>query len=253
MHAGFSGGEMHMAEFEIDVVTPDGKMGSFVAHPDGEGPFPAVILYMDAPGIREELRDFARRIASQGYFCLLPDMYYRNGQLRFDFSMDRDNVFKLVMATMATLNVDRVMRDTKGMLDYLDAHPAVKGPYGCVGYCMSGQYVVAAAGTFPDKIVATASLYGVGIVTDQADSPHLLVPAIKGELYLGFAAHDPWVSDDVIPALTKTLEDHGVSYECEIHPETEHGFCFPQRPAYVKDRAEIAWRKMSEMFDRRLK
>ncbi len=71
-----------MAEFEIEVVTPDGKMGSFVAHPDGNGPFPAVILYMDAPGIREELRDFARRIASQGYFCLLPDMYYRNGQLR---------------------------------------------------------------------------------------------------------------------------------------------------------------------------
>ncbi|MEN3950748.1 dienelactone hydrolase family protein [Iodidimonas sp. SYSU 1G8] len=242
-----------MAELETDIPTPDGRMNSFAAWPDTGGPFPAVILYMDAPGIREELRDFARRIASQGYFCLLPDMYYRNGVLRFDFSMDRDNAFKLVMATMATLNVDRVMRDTKGMIDWLEARPEVRGPYGCVGYCMSGQYVVAAAGTFPDKIVATASLYGVGIVTDQPDSPHLLVPNIKGELYLGFAAHDPWVADDVIPTLTKTLDQHGVAHECEIHPETEHGFCFPQRPAYVKDRAEIAWRKMSDMFDRRLK
>src|SRR5690348_1625734 len=100
-------GETHVTEFQLDVETPDGKMNSFAAHPDEGGPFPAVILYMDAPGIREELRDFARRIASQGYFCLLPDMYYRNGVLRFDFSMDRDNVFKLVMATMATLSVER--------------------------------------------------------------------------------------------------------------------------------------------------
>jgi carboxymethylenebutenolidase len=242
-----------MTEFETGVPTPDGTMGCFAVHPDGPGPFPAVILYMDAPGIREELRDFARRIAGDGYFCLLPDMYYRNGTLRFDFSMDRDNVFKLVMATMATLDVARVMRDTGGMIDWLDAHPKARGPYGCVGYCMSGQYVVAAAGTYPHKIVATASLYGVGIVTDKPDSPHLLAPAIKGELYLGFAAHDPWVPDNVIPDLTRALDAAGVAYECEIHPDTEHGFCFPQRPAYVKDRAEIAWDKMMRMYERRLK
>ncbi|MGE0669066.1 MAG: dienelactone hydrolase family protein [Sphingomonadales bacterium] len=242
-----------MAEFETDIQTADGRMSSFAAYPDGNGPFPAVILYMDAPGIREELRDFARRLASQGYFCLLPDMYYRNGTLRFDLSMDRDNAFKVMMAAMNTLNVERVMRDTRGMIDWLAARPEVKAPYGCVGYCMSGQYVVAAAGTFPDEIVATASLYGVGIVTDREDSPHLRIPNIKGELYLGFAETDHWVTEDVIPTVTKALEDHGVAYECEIHPETEHGFCFPRRPAYVEDRAEIAWRKMSDMFDRRLK
>ncbi len=180
-------------------------------------------------------------------------MYYRNGTLRFDLSMDRDNAFKVMMAAMNTLNVEKVMRDTQGMIDWLDASPETKAPYGCVGYCMSGQYVVAAAGSFPDKIVATASLYGVGIVTDREDSPHLLVPQIKGELYLGFAETDHWVTEDVIPTVTKALEDHGIAYECEIHPDTEHGFCFPQRPAYVAERAEIAWRKMSEMFDRQLK
>ena len=112
-----------MAEFEIDVVTPDGKMGSFVAHPDGKGPFPAVILYMDAPGIREELRDFARRIASQGYFCLLPDMYYRNGQLRFDFSMDRDNVFKLVMATCSSERLPLVCQSMPSAVYSLACQP----------------------------------------------------------------------------------------------------------------------------------
>ncbi len=80
-----------MQEFHVDVTTPDGQMECFVAHPDGQGPFPPVILYMDVPGIREELRDFSRRIASQGYFSVLPDLYYRDGKVRFDLSKGRDD------------------------------------------------------------------------------------------------------------------------------------------------------------------
>ena len=66
-----------MVEINFEIRTGDGLMDCFAAHPGGDGPFPPVILYMDAPGIREELRDITRRIAGQGYFCLLPDLYYR--------------------------------------------------------------------------------------------------------------------------------------------------------------------------------
>ena len=242
-----------MGEFHVDVETADGQMSCFAAHPDGDGPFPAVILYMDAPGIREELRDFARRIAGEGYFCLLPDMYWRMGQLRFNMAIEPDVCVPLMLKTMETINLDKIKRDTEGMLAYLNAHDKVRGPYGCVGYCMSGQYVVMAAGEFPDDIKATASLYGVGIVTDSDQSPHINAAKITGELYLGFAEEDPWVDDNVIPTVTKTLDDAGVTYECEIHPATEHGFCFPQRPAYVEDRAEIVWDKVFAMYERQLK
>ena len=242
-----------MNEFHVDVKTPDGMMNCFAAHPEGEGPFPAVILYMDAPGIREELRDFARRIAGEGYFCLLPDMYWRAGTLRFDMITDPDATFPLMLKTMETINLEKIKRDTEGMIAYLNGHEKVRGPYGCIGYCMSGQYVVMAAGEFPDDIVATASLYGVQIVTDQPDSPHIKAADVKGELYLGFAEHDPWVEDHVIPTLAETLDKAGVTYELEIHPKTEHGFCFPQRPAYVEDRAEIVWNKVFAMYDRCLK
>ncbi len=68
-----------MIEQQVTVTTKHGLMPCFAACPDGPGPFPPVIFYMDAPGTREELRNMARRIATYGYFCLLPDMYYRLG------------------------------------------------------------------------------------------------------------------------------------------------------------------------------
>lgn len=236
----------------VKIKTDAGEMETFIAAP-GDGTYPAVILYMDAPGIREELYDFARRIAGQGYLVLLPDMYYRLGQIRYDLSkMDaamRDHMF----ASMGSLTNALVMDDTRGMLDYLKTSKHAKaGPKGCIGYCMSGQYVVSAAGTFPDEFAASASLYGVGIVTDKADSPHLLSDKIKGELYLGFAAKDVFVPDHVIPDLKAALDKNKVTYKLDIWPGTDHGFCFPQRPAYVEDAAEKVWVLVFDMYKRRL-
>ena len=73
-----------MHEAHVKVTTKHGVMPAFIACPDTTGPFPAVIFYMDAPGTREELRNMARRIARHGYFCILPDMYYRLGTVHFD-------------------------------------------------------------------------------------------------------------------------------------------------------------------------
>jgi len=117
---------------------------------------------------------------------------------------------------------------------------------------MSGQYVISAAGSFPDHFAATASLYGVRIVTDEADSPHLLVPKIKSELYLGFAETDEWVPDNVIPTLRNALDENGVTYQLDICPETHHGFCFPERPNYHEASAEAVWEKVFEMYARQL-
>lgn len=237
----------------INIKTDDGAMETFVAAP-GDGAYPPVILYMDAPGIREELYDFARRIAGEGYLALLPDMYYRLGKLRFDMSRMDDAMRKEMFGAMGSLTNALVMDDTEAMFQWLQGTPqARKGPAGCIGYCMSGQYVVSAAGTFPDRFAASASLYGVGIVTDKADSPHLLAPRIKGELYLGFAEKDVYVPDNVIPDLKAALDKNKVSYKLDIWPGTDHGFCFPQRAAYVEDAAEKVWTLVFDMYERRLK
>ena len=245
-----------MNEETVTIPTNDGSMTAYVFHNTDAGPQPAVILYMDAPGIREELFDFCRRIANEGYFVLLPDMYYRLGEIRFDYKKLVDETLpfrKQMFDAMGSLNNKMVMDDTRGMLDFLADQPnANTDAMGCIGYCMSGQYVVSAAGTYPEHFAASASLYGVGIVTENDDSPHLLAEHMKGELYLGFADTDPYIPDNVVPTLKSALDEHNVTYTLDVWPETEHGFCFPNRPVYREDAAEKVWTHVFDMYARKL-
>ena len=243
-----------MIEQEIIVTTKHGNMPSFTVHPDGPGPYPAILFYMDAPGIREELRNMARRIAKAGYFVILPDMYYRMGLLRFDIPHRTDAMSVVIRGAMNHLTNALVTDDTAGMLAYLDAQAAVKaGPVGCVGYCMSGRYITTAAARFPHRIAAAASLYGVGIVTDKEDSPHLLLDQVKGELYYAFAEHDQTVPDHVIPDLKAALTKTGVSSAVDVFPGTHHGFAFPERAVYDALAAEDSWAKIFALWARKLK
>ena len=196
-----------MIERDVIVTTKHGNMPSFAACPDEPGHFPAIIFYMDAPGIREELRNMARRIAKHGYFCLLPDMYYRLGTLRFDIPRRTDEMSAVIRPAMNHLTNALVMDDTAGMLAFLDSQDKVTpGPVGCVGHCMSGRYITTAAARFSHRFAASGSMYGVGIVTDQEDSPHLLLDKVEGELYYAFAETDATVPDHVIPDLKVALE-----------------------------------------------
>lgn len=243
-----------MIEQNVVVTTKYGPMPSFAVCPDGPGQYPGIIFYMDAPGIREELRNMARRIAKHGYFCLLPDMYYRLGQLRFDVPRRDDTMFQVMRAAMNSLTNALVMDDTAGMIGWLDAQEKCEpGPLGCVGYCMSGQYITAAAATFPHRIASAASLYGVGIITDKEDSPHLQLDKVKGELYYAFAETDRSVPEHIPGELKGLLERHGIKHELKVFPGTEHGFAFAERAVYSTLAAEETWDKMLALWARTLK
>ncbi len=244
-----------MNERHVDIETPDGPMPTFTCWPGpgqkGEGPFPAIVFYMDAPAIREELYDMARRMAAEGYFVILPDLFYRFGHIRFP----RRNSYSRTVwkAIMAELSNAMVMDDTRLLLAYMAGLDIVRsGPKACIGYCMSGRIVTTAAAEFADVFAASASLYGVGIVTSKDDSPHFRVQEIKGEIYYGFAETDSTVPAYVIPTLKAALDQHGVDYVLEIHPGTEHGFCFPQRDVYDETAAEKVYARFMDMCRRKL-
>jgi len=242
-----------MIERDVIVTTKHGKMPSFLVAPEGNERHPGIIFYMDAPGIREELRNMCRRIAKAGYVCLLPDMYYRLGTIRFDIPRRDDAMSAVIRPTMNSLTNALVTDDTAAMLAFLDAEDAVKpGPIGCVGHCMSGRYITTVAARFPHRIAAAASLYGVGIVTEAEDSPHKLLGDVKGELYYAFAEHDQSVPAHVIPALESALEKAGTKHTLEVYPGTHHGFCFPERQVYDALAAEATWEKIFAMWARYL-
>ena len=244
-----------MTEKHLQIRTADGVMETFLAHPGHEGASPVVVLYMDAPGIREELYGFVRRIAAEGYCCVLPDLYYRRGRIRYDLREMSAEQGREMFAHMRSLTNALVLSDTRALLEALENEPlAASGPKGCIGYCMSGQYVMSVAGTFPEHFRASVSCYGVGIVTRKPDTPHRLVENVRGEMFFAFAEKDDYVPDGVIETLRKTLDQHVVAHQIEIYAGTEHGFCFPERHGiYVEAAAEDVWRRSIEMFGRQLK
>jgi carboxymethylenebutenolidase len=240
-----------MIDRQLDIRTPDGAMNTFVTHPEEGGPFPVVIFLMDAPGKREELHDMARRLGSAGYYVLLPNLYYRRVR---EFVADMTEESRKVMFEhMNTLSNAMVCRDFSELLRFADADPAAApGPVGCVGYCMSGPFVFAAAAAFPERVAAAASMHGVRLYVDAPDSPHLGASRVKGELYFGCAETDVWAPPEMIEKLGAHLAESGARHRIEWYPGTQHGFVFPKRAVYVRDAAERHWERLHALFARNL-
>lgn len=244
-----------MIERQLDIPTRDGATTTFIVHPERDGPHPVVLFLMDAPAIREELRDMARRLATSGYYVMLPNLYYRAGVMELGpIPADPADPARARMFTlMQGLDRDRVMSDCRAMLDFAGADPAAAdGPVGTVGYCMSGPYAIQAAHFLRDRVKAAASLHGVALMTDAPDSPHLCARQTDAELYFGCAQIDRWFPEEMIAPLRDDLAANGVNAEVEFCPGVEHGYVFPQRAAYDKAAAERHWERILALFRRRL-
>ncbi|HYU15024.1 MAG TPA: dienelactone hydrolase family protein [Candidatus Acidoferrum sp.] len=234
------------------MPTPDGSMNTFVTFPEEGGPFPVVLFYMDAPGKREELHDMARRLGTAGYFVVLPNLYYR---VTREFTMVRDEAgFKRMFAMMGQLSIEMIMRDTQAMLDFVDTHPEAKAEaVGAVGYCMSGPFVFTAAARFRSRLRCAASIYGVALVTDREDSPHLTAGQIAGEMYFACAETDRYAPREMIDKLEAHLATTGIRHRVEWYPGAEHGFAFPRREGiYHQPSAERHWERLFALFRRNL-
>jgi carboxymethylenebutenolidase len=243
-----------MIERTVDVPTGDGVMETFVCHPERGGPYPPVLMLMDAPGIRQELYDMASRLASVGYFVLLPNLYYRAGRdTKYgpDVLTHGSTEHQRMRAVRTKMTIPPVMRDVAAMLSFIDAQPCAKaGPVGAHGYCMSGPYALAAAARYPDRIAAAASFYGTWLVSEAEESPHLTLGKAKGELYIACAEHDELAPLPMVEELRALFEQSGATGELEIYPAVHHGFGFPQRWCYDRAAAERHWERLISLYRR---
>jgi len=211
---------------------------------------------MDAPGIREELRDMARRLGTVGYYVMLPNLYYRANVEELGSVVGEANIAtrQKALQLMTTINVPMIMQDVDALLAFArQDKAATPGPMGCVGYCMSGQYAINAAVRHTERIRAAASIYGVALVSDQADSPHLAPQRTDARLYFGCAEHDSYAPLPMIDQLRAEISATGGNAEVEMYPGTAHGFAFPSRPAYDKPAAERHWERLFTLFGDALK
>lgn len=220
----------------IHISTRDGQCRCFTFTPKGQGPWPGVIVYMDAFAIRPALLELGQRIADLGYFVLVPDLFYRSGSYA---AMDPRAIFghpeafkELKEKFMVHATVDNIMSDTRAFLDYLNQQPQVRrGTVGTTGYCMGGRFSLAAAGTFPERVAASASFHGGNLAADDPGSPHLLASKMKARVLVAGATEDGSFPDAMKQRLEHALAEAHVTHVVETWP-AKHGWTFYDTPVY---------------------
>ncbi|MBV9511291.1 MAG: dienelactone hydrolase family protein, partial [Caulobacteraceae bacterium] len=219
--------------------------------PDGAGPWPAVILYMDALAIRPALKDMAERMASYGFVVLLPDLFYRAGPYA---PLDPKVVFagdvRAAIAPLAgTTSNAKAAEDTAAFIAYLDTRKDVKGrKIGVTGYCMGGGMAIAAAAAYPDRIAAAATYHGGALANDSKLSPHLGAPRIKAKVYIGVAENDNSYPPEMAERFERALKDAGVDYVSELYEGAAHGWTQTDFPVHNAAAEEEHWRTLIGLF-----
>ena len=233
------------------VTTPDGTCTVRLFTPDGEGPWPGVVMYPDAGGVRKTLEEMAAKLADFGYAVLLPDVYYRLGDwapidMKTGFG-DREQR-KRLMSMIGSVTPMMMAIDAEAFFDYLADRPEVSGDrFGTTGYCMGGRTSLVVAGRQPDRVAAAASFHGGGLVTDTADSPHLLADRIQAAVYVGSAENDASFTADHAEQLEKALTAAGVEHKIEAY-RGGHGFAVPDNAPYDAAAADRHWAATRDFF-----
>lgn len=233
------------------VTTPDGSCPVSLHTPEGDGPWPGVVMYPDAGGVRPTFRDMADTLAGHGYAVLLPDVYYRDGDWA-PFSMDTvftdEDERKRLFGMISKVTPEIMTSDATAFFDYLAARPEVDGEsFGTTGYCMGGRTSLVVAGRVPDRVAAAMSFHGGGLVTDDADSPHLRAGQMRAAVYVGAAQDDKSFTTEDGEALDKALTAAGVEHTIEWY-SAHHGFAVPDNGPYDKAAATRHWEAMKSFF-----
>lgn len=240
-----------MPKITDSISTADGTCPVRLFFPDGSGPWPGVVMYPDAGGVRDTFDQMAAELAGFGYAVLLPDVYYRSGEWApFDMAtvfadqQERNRLFAMI----GSVTPDRMATDAAAFFDYLAARPKVSGDrFGVCGYCMGGRTSLIVAGRLPDRVAAAASFHGGGLVTDSDDSPHLLADRMSATVYVGGAQDDASFTTDHAEQLDKALTAAGVRHTIEWY-SAAHGFAVPDNAPYDPAAAERHWDAMRDVF-----
>ena len=236
----------------VEFETADGICPAALSVPEGDGSWPAVLMYADAGGMRDTIRQMGERLSTLGYVVLVPDFYYRNGRydpidMRTAFST-KESAEKL-MAMIQGYSADMVLRDAQAFADYLDSVPQKKpGGIGTTGYCMGGRLSLLSAASLGTRVAAAASFHGGNLAkADDPDSPHGKANAIKAAVYVAGATEDPSFPEEQKAQLETSLSEAGVVHAIETY-EARHGFAVPDNPSYDPAAADRHWRATEEFF-----
>ena len=242
-----------VAEQDVTIKTPDGTADAVLFTPKKAGQFPAVLMWPDIMGLRPAFRDMGRRLASQGYVVLVPNPFYRSKRApvlegTIDFSDPATR--QLLTGYRKAMTNDGIARDAVAYLAFLDAQPKTskRRKAGVQGYCMGGALSFITAAAVPDRIGAVGSFHGGnGLVTKEADSPHLLIPKTRATFLVLQAQNDDAREPQVKEELKAAFAQANRPATVEVYP-ANHGWCVPGGQAYDQVQAERAWAALLQLY-----
>lgn len=245
-----------VVETEVMVQTPDGEADCYLVHP-ATGSHPGVVIWPDILGLRTAFRAMGRRLAESGYAVLVVNPFYRSARAPVvpdGASFQDPDVRSVVMALREELTPEAQRVDARAFIAYLDAHRAVdsRRKLGVMGYCMGGPIVMRAAAELPERVGAAASFHGGGLATHNADSPHLLIPAMKADFLIAVAENDHQREPQVVETLRTAFGEAGLAAEIEVYEGARHGWCVLDSPVYDEDLAKRAWGRLLATFEKAL-
>lgn len=241
-----------MAQRDVQITTAGGTARASVHVPDGPGPHPGVIVFPDAGGLRDTMREMGDHLAALGYVTLVPDLYYRHGgwapfDMRTAFGDPAER--ERLMGMVRSITADNARRDATAFADYLLALPEVSGEaVGTTGYCMGGRLSLIAAAHLGDRVAAAASFHGGNLAAeDDPDSPHHSAAAIAATVYVAGATGDRSFPDEQRDRLERALTAAGVRHTIETYPAA-HGFTMRDNPSYDATAEARHWDALAGLY-----
>jgi carboxymethylenebutenolidase len=247
---------LDVAEAEVSIKTPDGTADCYFVHPSA-GAHAGVVVWPDILGLRPAFRQMGKRLAEAGYSVLVVNPFYRGKKAPVvpeGASFANEAVRNSVMPLAQALNATTHMTDAKAFVTWLDTQPSVSKTrkIGTTGYCMGGPIVMRTAAAVPDRVGAGASFHGGGLVTQAADSPHLLVPQMKAQFLFAVAENDDMRDPEAKNVLKDTYAKAKLPAEIEVYAGAAHGWCPPDSQVYNQPQAEKAWSRLLVLFGKAL-
>lgn len=242
------GAGVDTAGADVDIKTADGTADAYFVHP-ATGKHPGVLIWPDIFGLRPAFKALATRLATSGYAVLVVNPFYRTQRAPTapehpDFSDPPTRA--ALMALAGSLTPQTVAADAGAFIAFLDRQPSVdtRRKVGTTGYCMGGPLVFRTAAAAPARVGAAATFHGGGLVTDQPDSPHRLIPSMKSRFLIAIAENDDQREPDTKAILRKAFGDNQRPAEIEVYAGTQHGWCPPDSRVYHHAQAEKAWSRL---------
>ena len=240
-----------VSEGDVRIKTPDGDCDAYFVAPKS-GRHAAVLVWPDIFGLRPAFRQMGKRLAESGYSVLVVNPFYRS-QAAPTAAQGAQSPISEVIPLARTLNAKTHEVDAKAFVSWLDAQPQVdtNKKVGTIGYCMGGPIVLRTAATVPNRVGAACTFHGGGLVTDGADSPHLLIPQMKAQFLIAIAENDDSRDPESKQVLKETFAQADLSAEIEVYP-AGHGWCPPDTRVHNPEQAEKAWARMLALFEKSL-